>query len=140
VILPPGSAADPQTLGEELPSNAIKFSGAEGFRQLALYFREALAFADVCLGRKEESIQEGRRAVEMRPISKDAIDGVVLAGNMAMVYACANQLDSAFEQLDTLAKMPVALTYADLKLNPGGDPLRKDPRFDKLLAELAPRD
>jgi len=36
------SAADPQTLGEELPSNAIKFSGTEGFRQLALYFRDRL--------------------------------------------------------------------------------------------------
>ena len=36
------SAADPQTLGEELPSNAIKFSGTEGFRQLALYFRDSL--------------------------------------------------------------------------------------------------
>ena len=36
------SAADPQTLGEELPSNAIKFSGTEGFRQLAFYFRDKL--------------------------------------------------------------------------------------------------
>jgi hypothetical protein len=36
------SAADPQTLGEDLPSNAIKFSGTEGFRQLALYFRDSL--------------------------------------------------------------------------------------------------
>jgi hypothetical protein len=36
------SAANPQTLGEELPSNAIKFSGTEGFRQLALYFRDRL--------------------------------------------------------------------------------------------------
>jgi hypothetical protein len=36
------SAADPRTLGEELPSNAIKFSGTEGFRQLALYFRDRL--------------------------------------------------------------------------------------------------
>jgi hypothetical protein len=36
------SAADPQTLGEQLPSNAIKFSGTAGFRQLALYFRDRL--------------------------------------------------------------------------------------------------
>jgi hypothetical protein len=36
------SAADPQTLGEDLPSNAIKFSGREGFRELALYFRDRL--------------------------------------------------------------------------------------------------
>jgi hypothetical protein len=36
------SAAEPRTLGEELPSNAIRFSGTEGFRQLALYFRDRL--------------------------------------------------------------------------------------------------
>jgi hypothetical protein len=64
-----------------------------------------------------------------------------LAANTAMVYAMANQVDSAFEQLNTLIKMPgLRLTYGDLKTDPGWDPLRKDPRFDKLLAELAPRD
>jgi hypothetical protein len=57
-----------------------------------------------------------------------------------MVYVCANQLDSAFEQLDMLIKMPVGLAYGDLKTNPGWEPLRKDPRFEKLLAQLAPRD
>ena len=57
------------------------------------------------------------------------------------VYAWANQSDLAFEQLNILIKMPrFWFTYGDLKTNPAWDPLRKDPRFDKLLAELAPRD
>jgi hypothetical protein len=57
-----------------------------------------------------------------------------------MVYALANQADLAFEQLEILVKVPSHLNYGDLKTNPAWDPLRKDPRFDKLLAELAPRD
>ncbi len=101
----------------------------------------ALAFADVALGRNEESIQEGRRAMEMRPISEDAVDGPNIATDVAMVYTWANQSDSAFEQLSILIKMPSSLlTYGDLKTDPSWDPLRKDPRFEKLLTELAPRD
>ena len=101
----------------------------------------ALALADVALGRKEESIQEGQRAIKMRPISEDAVDGPVIATNVAMVYVWASQVDLAFEQLNILIRVPnYCLTYGDLKTDPSWDPLRKDPRFDKLLAELAPRD
>jgi hypothetical protein len=105
------------------------------------FLLSALALADVALGHKEESIQEGRRAMEMRPISEDAEDGPVIGTNLAVVYAWANQSDFAFEQLNILIKMPnFSLTYGDLKTNPSWDPLRKDPRFEKLLAELAPTD
>lgn len=102
----------------------------------------ALAKADVALGRKEEAIQEARRAMEMRPISNDAIDGPGLATCFARVCAWANQFDLAFEQLDIVIQVPSgdSLSYGDLKTDPGWDPLRKDPRFDKLLAKLAPRD
>ena len=55
----------------------------------------ALALADVALGRKEESIQEGRRAMEMRPISEDAIEGPIIAANVAVVYAWANQSENS---------------------------------------------
>jgi tetratricopeptide (TPR) repeat protein len=102
----------------------------------------ALALTDVALGRKEESIQEARRAMEMRPISEDAEDGPVIAANVAVVYAWANQSDFAFEQLNILIKRTsyFLVTYGNLKTNPSWDPLRKDPRFDRLLAELAPKD
>jgi serine/threonine protein kinase/TolB-like protein/Tfp pilus assembly protein PilF len=102
----------------------------------------ALALADVALGRKEESLQEARRAMEMRPISEDAEDGPCIAANVAVVYAWANQSDFAFEQLNILIKRTsyLLVTYGNLKTNPSWDPLRTDPRFEKLLAELAPKD
>jgi TolB-like protein/Flp pilus assembly protein TadD len=105
------------------------------------FLMTALALADISLGRKEASIQEGRRAMEMLPISEDAVDGPIIAWYVAAIYAWANQSDLAFEQLNILIKMPsYRLTYGDLKTDPCLDPLRKDPRFDKLLAELAPKD
>jgi hypothetical protein len=101
----------------------------------------ALAKADVALGRSEEGIQEGRRAMEVRPISEDALGGPDIATFVAQLCACVNRLNLAFEQLNILIKIPGrSLNYGDLKTNPGWDPLRKDPRFDKLLAALAPRD
>jgi tetratricopeptide (TPR) repeat protein len=101
----------------------------------------ALSWADMALGDKEKSIKEGQRAMEMRPISEDAVEGPRIAYYVAMVYALANQPDLALELLNSLVKMPGGyLNYGDLKTNPGWDSLRKDPRFDKLLAELAPRD
>jgi tetratricopeptide (TPR) repeat protein len=101
----------------------------------------ALALADLALGRKEESIQEGRQAMEMRPISEDAVTGPPIAAQVAAIYAWANESDSAFELLNPLVRIPSEfVTYGNLKTDPVWDPLRKDPRYQKLLAELAPKD
>ena len=76
----------------------------------------------------------------MLPISKDALQGPNLVENLAFVYAWANEPDLALETLGPLTKIPNGVNYGDLKFDPGWDPIRKDPRFDKLLAELAPKD
>jgi hypothetical protein len=76
----------------------------------------------------------------MLPISVDAYDGSSFVYNLAAVYALTNEANLAFDQLAILVKTPGGLGYGQLKLDPAWDPLRKDPRFDKLLAELAPRD
>ena len=77
----------------------------------------------------------------MRPIYEDAVVGAFIAYYVAMVYALADQSDLSFEQLNSLVKIPGGeLNYGDLKTAPAWHPLRKDPRFAKLLAELAPRD
>ena len=60
--------------------------------------------------------------------------------NLALVYAWTDEVDLAFETLVPLTKMPSGVFYGQLKLDPYWDPLRNDPRFDKLLAELAPKD
>ena len=92
---------------------------------------------DALLGNKEVAVAEAQRAVEMMPTSKDAVEGPFIAANLAMVYAWTDEPDLAFKTLVPVAK---TVCYGLLKLDPYWDPLRKDPRFDKLLAELAPRD
>jgi tetratricopeptide (TPR) repeat protein len=99
-----------------------------------------LGLVDALLNNKELAISEGKRAVEMLPISKDAVDGPQVAVSLAMVYTWTNEPDLAFEMLSSLAKTPNGIYYGDLKTSAYMDPLRKDPRFDKLLAELAPKD
>jgi len=99
-----------------------------------------LAMADVFLNNKEAALAEAKRAVQILPTSKDAMDGPGIAINLAIVYAWTQEIDMAFETLAPLVKTPRGIYYGDLKLDPIWEPLRKDPRFDKLLAELAPRD
>jgi TolB-like protein len=103
------------------------------------FLLSVLGCADVILGRKEEAVREARRAVEMRPISEDAVSNPLLVLNLAHVYAWANEPDLALEQLNILFNTPnLSVSYGLLKRDPGWDSLRKDPRFDKLLAEFAP--
>jgi TolB-like protein len=99
-----------------------------------------LAVVDALLGNKQDATAEGKRAVDMLPLSKDAVDGPSVLANLALVYAWTGEPDLAFETLNSLAKTPNGIYYGNLKLDPMWDPLRKDPRFDKLLTELAPKD
>jgi hypothetical protein len=99
-----------------------------------------LAVVDALLGKKQDAIGEAAHAVEMRAASKDALAGPGIRVNLALVYAWTNELDLAFETLGPLTTIPNSIYYGELKLDPRWDPLRKDPRFDKLLAELAPKD
>jgi TolB-like protein/Tfp pilus assembly protein PilF len=99
-----------------------------------------LALVDALLGNKDLAISEAKNAVEMLPISKDAVDGPPIALNQAAVYTWTNELDLAFQTLNRLAKTPNGLYYGDLKFNSWFEPLRKDPRYERLLEELAPKD
>ena len=99
-----------------------------------------LAVVDALLGKKESAIAEAKRAVEMLPISKDAIDGPGVLMNLAAVYAWTNEPGPALDQLDVLAKLQNGIYYGNLKSDPYWEPLRKDPRFAKLTAELAPKE
>jgi serine/threonine protein kinase len=96
-----------------------------------------LAQVDAGLGRIEDALREARRAVDMMPISENADVGTDLAVDLAQVYAWTGKRDMAFHQLWSLVKAPKALHYGQLKLDPIWNDLRGDPRFEKLLAELA---
>ena len=95
-----------------------------------------LGLIDAALGRKEEALREGRRAVELLPVAKDAINGVHMIEYFAITAAWAGEKDLAFEQMATAIRLPSRLSYGQLKLHPFWDPLRGDPRFDQIVAVL----
>ena len=97
-----------------------------------------LGMADAALGNKEDAIREGRRAVELLPVTKDAMSGGVLVRNLALIYAWTGEKDFAFEHLAIAAGIPGSLKYGELRLHPLWDPLRGDPRFEQIVASLAP--
>src|SRR4051812_6604016 len=99
-----------------------------------------LGLACAFVGEKERAIAEGRRAVELRPEAKDALDGTLLNAIFAMIYARAGENDRAFELIQHLLSVPGAvdsasysITANDLKHRWEWDPIRNDPRFEKLL-------
>ena len=98
-----------------------------------------LGLIDAQLGRKKEALQESRQAVDLTPVSKSSLEGAGVLCGFAMICAWAGERDLAFEQLEILAKLPAGPSYGDLRLNPFWDPLRGDPRFEKIVASLAPK-
>jgi len=99
-----------------------------------------LAQIDAGLGRKELAIQEAKHAVDLMPLSKDIYDGALVLEGLAQVYTWTNEPDRAIELLQKLAAMPSYVNYARLKLHPMWNPLRGDPRFQKIVNSLAPKD
>jgi len=99
----------------------------------------ALGLIDAGLGRKEEALREGRRAVELLPVEKDAINGPLMIAYSAMIAAWVGNKDLACEQLAIAIRPPSTVSYGQLKLLPHWDPLRGDPRFEKIVASLAPK-
>jgi serine/threonine protein kinase/tetratricopeptide (TPR) repeat protein len=98
-----------------------------------------LGLIDAALGRKEEALGKGRRAIELLPVEKDAINGPLMIEYFAMIAAWAGDKDLACQQLTIAVRYPSSLSYGQLKLSPFWDPLRGDPRFEKIVASLAPK-
>jgi len=100
-----------------------------------------LGLIDAALGRKEEALREGRRAVELIPMEKDALAGAQMIRFLAMIAAWVGEKDLACEQLAIAIRFPddPPLSYGQLKLMPWWDPLRGDPCFEKIVASVAPK-
>jgi len=101
-----------------------------------------LGLIDAALGNKEAALREGRRAMELMPVEKDSINGQTLMAYFAVIAAWAGEKDLALQQLVTVAPAPGATlitSYGVLKLLPFWEPLRGDPRFEAIVASLAPK-
>jgi len=92
------------------------------------------------MGRKEDAIREGRRAVELKPESADAFDGAIMNCYLALIYARCGEKDLAIPLIERLLKTPGAvdsvvysIAVNDLKYRWEWDPIRNDPRFQKLV-------
>jgi hypothetical protein len=102
-----------------------------------------LGVIDAALGRKEEALREGQLAVELLPVEKDPVNGMIMIKYLAMIAAWVGEKDVACEQLGTAVRClysGIRLSYGELKLMPFWDPLRGDPRFEKIVSSLAPRE
>jgi len=101
-----------------------------------------LGLIDAALGRKELALNEGRRAIALTPLEKDVVNGSRVLQYFAITAAWAGDKELALQQLEAGLRAPVAslmLSYGALKLLPFWDPLRGDPRFEKIVQSLAPK-
>jgi hypothetical protein len=101
-----------------------------------------LGLIDAALERKEEALREGRRAIEVLPVEKDSMNGSSMLVYFAVVAAWAGEKDLALQYLAANGKSvggSNVATYGALKLLPFWDPLRGDPRFEKIVRSLAPK-
>ena len=102
-----------------------------------------LGLIDAALGRKDLALDEGRRAIALTPVEKDVNNGSRVLQYFAITAAWAGDKELALQQLEAGLRAPqasVMLSYGALKLFPIWDPLRGDPRFEKIVASLAPKD
>ena len=102
-----------------------------------------LGLIDAALGRKDLALDEGRRAIALTPLEKDVNNGSRVLQYFAITAAWAGEKELALQQLETGLRAPDAsqmLSYGALKLLPFWDPLRGDPRFEKIVESLAPKE
>ena len=100
----------------------------------------ALGLVLAFLGQKEDALREGHRGIELKPENQDALLGAAFAANMALIYAQLGEKDKALTLLERLISTPAAIGFSDgsvslqdLRLRWQWDPLRGDPRFEKMV-------
>ena len=98
-----------------------------------------LGMTDAALGHRDDALRESLRAVELLPISQDAVNGASHLRYLAITYTWLGEKDLAIDELSKAAKIPSDVTYGQLRLHPYWDSLRGEPRFEKVVASLAPK-
>jgi TolB-like protein/Tfp pilus assembly protein PilF/class 3 adenylate cyclase len=99
-----------------------------------------LGLTDAMLGRRDDAVREGKRACEILPYTKDSWTGPAWMTYLASIYAWCGEKDAALEQLQACVNLPTGISYGELKQSPEWDTLRGDPRFDKILSSVAPKE
>jgi serine/threonine-protein kinase len=127
----------------------LAFTAARGEQEKTLQAQpdygpafSVLGVIDAALGRKDEALHEGQRAIELLPVEKDSINGLHMIVNFAMSAAWVGEKDLACGQLAAAVRYPGSgsvLTYGELKLMPVWDSLRGEPCFEKIVVSLAPK-
>ncbi|MFC1604448.1 protein kinase [Planctomycetota bacterium] len=97
------------------------------------WFHSSLGIAYAGLGRKQDAIREGKRAVDLLPVTKEALRGRARVEDLARIYVMVGEFDEAIDQLNFLLSRPGVLSIPLLRLDPTWDPLRNHPRFKKLI-------
>ncbi len=127
-----GSATEAFQKARSQQANAVSFQPNNGPTLCVL------GLIDAALGRKEDALREGQHALELTPAEKDSLDAADVVYYDAVICAWVGERDLAIKRLETSARMPGGVTYAEIRLDPQWDPLRADPRFEKIAASLKP--
>ena len=99
----------------------------------------ALGMIEAALGDKEKAVEYGKRAVQLVPVNKDAINGPLLIQYLSIIYSWTGRKDLAIEELKRVTTIPSTISYGVLRLHPYWDELRGDPRFEQIVTSLAPK-
>jgi serine/threonine-protein kinase len=94
--------------------------------------RVLLGLALAYLGRKTDAVREGKRGLELMPISRDGYFGPYVQLQLARIYLLLGEPEQALDQLEPLLRVPFYLSPGWLRIDPTFDPLRKNPRFRRL--------
>jgi tetratricopeptide (TPR) repeat protein len=129
------------TAGAQVAFNAARAKQEESYRAHPEVQSNlcVLGLIDAGLGQKEEALREGRRAVDLAVPEKEALDAADVVYYYAVICGWVGERHLAIEQLQTSAKMPGGVNYMEIRLDPHWDPLRSDPRFEKIVVSLAPK-
>ena len=94
-----------------------------------------LGLIDSGLGAKRGSHPRGPPRQRTTPVTKDAMNGAHIMQFLGVIYAWTGEKDLAIKQIAATLQVPSVLSYGQLRLHPFWDPLRGDPRFEKLVEE-----
>ena len=97
----------------------------------------ALGIASAGMGKKTQAIRHGQKAIDIHPISQDAMTGPYRIEDLAFIYALVDEPENALDQIDHLLSIPSHVSVDLVKIDPKWNSLRENPRFRKIIAKYS---